>query len=103
MCEREFPQFRTLWKNEKFFLTHQRNISSNQLFSNLFSKTVTFTKFLLKMREREFPQFPHCAVLLWNNIKFTFNEKIFREINSFAKILVSRNYYQKRARIKLPH
>ena len=27
-------------------LSHQKNISSNQLFSNLFSKIVTFTKFL---------------------------------------------------------
>ena len=27
-------------------LSHQKNISSNQLFSNLFSKTVTFTEFL---------------------------------------------------------
>ena len=41
-------------------LSHQRNISSNQLFklsSNLFSivcKTVTLTKFLPKIREREF-------------------------------------------------
>ena len=36
--------------------SHQKNISSNQLFSNLlFRKTVTFTKFLPKMREREFP------------------------------------------------
>ena len=31
-------------------LSRQRNISSNQLFS----KTVTFTKFLPKMRERDF-------------------------------------------------
>ena len=30
-------------------LSHLENISSNQLFSNLFSKTVTFTKFLPKM------------------------------------------------------
>ena len=29
--------------------------SSNQLFRNLFSKNVTFTEFLPKMREREFP------------------------------------------------
>ena len=36
-------------------LSHQKNISSNQLFRNLFSKTVTFTKFLPKIREREFP------------------------------------------------
>ena len=35
---------------------HRKNISSNQLFSNFFSKTVTFTEFLPKMREREFRQ-----------------------------------------------
>ena len=40
---------------EHEILSHQKNISSNQLFSNLFSKTVTFTKFLPKMSEREFP------------------------------------------------
>ena len=33
----------------------EKNIPSNQLFSNLVSKTITFTKFLRKMREREFP------------------------------------------------
>ena len=42
--------------------SHLEKISSNQLFSNFFSKTVTFTKFLPKKREREFPQFPHCAL-----------------------------------------
>ena len=36
-------------------LSHQKFFSSNQLFSNLFSKTVTFTEFLPKMHEREFP------------------------------------------------
>ena len=35
--------------NEKFSLTEKKN-SSNQLFSNFFSKTVTFTKFLQKKR-----------------------------------------------------
>ena len=40
----------------RYSLSSPKNISSNQLFSNLFSKTVTFTKFLLKMCEkREFP------------------------------------------------
>ena len=39
-------------KREIFF--HQKNISSNQLFSYLFSKTVIITKFLPKMREWEF-------------------------------------------------
>ena len=31
------------------------------LYSNFFSKTVAFTKFLLKKCEREFLQFPHCV------------------------------------------
>ena len=43
-------------------LSHLKQFSSNQLFSNLlFCKTVNFTKFLPKMREREFPKFPHCV------------------------------------------
>ena len=43
----------TLYSVEKReILSHLRNISSNQLFSNLFSKTVTFMKFLPKLRER---------------------------------------------------
>ena len=32
-----------------FFISHQKNFSSNQLFSNFFSKIVTFTNFLPKM------------------------------------------------------
>ena len=32
-----------VWKNEKLTLT--KKISSNQLFSTFFSKTITFTKF----------------------------------------------------------
>ena len=40
---------------KRIILSHQKNISSNQLFSNLFSKTVTFTNFLPKLSEREFP------------------------------------------------
>ena len=35
----------TVWKNEKFSLNEKRN-SSNQLFSNFFSKTIALTKFL---------------------------------------------------------
>ena len=35
--------------------SYWKNISSNHLFSNFFRKTVTFTKFLPKMRESEFP------------------------------------------------
>ena len=54
-CRLSFSLFQTTgWRNEKFSLT-KKNISSNQLFSTLFSKTVNFTKFLPKIREREFP------------------------------------------------
>ena len=35
--------------------SHRKTISSNQLFSNFFSKTNAFTQFLSKMCEREFP------------------------------------------------
>ena len=53
--------YNTVWKNEKFSVT--KKISSNQLFSNLFifSKTVTFTIFLLKKSVREFLLFPQCV------------------------------------------
>ena len=54
---------RKIWvaicKNEKFSLTEKN--SSNQLFSNFFSKTIAFTKFLRKKCDREFLQFPHCV------------------------------------------
>ena len=41
------------------YLSHQKNISSNQLFSNLLSKTVTFTEF----RWHLFPWHPKKKVL----------------------------------------
>ena len=47
-------------KNEKFSLTEKKN-SSNQLFSNFYSKTIAFTEFLRKKCKREFLQFPHCG------------------------------------------
>ena len=67
-------------------LSHQKNISSNQLFSNLFSKTVTFTKFLLKIRESKFFIFPQC-VTVWKLREFSLTHfwQKFRESNSFAK------------------
>ena len=56
---------------EKFKIySHQKNISSNQFFSNSFSKPVTFTKFLPKMSERKFPQ---CEYSI---------SRIFRQINA---------------------
>ena len=41
----------TVWKNEKKNTLTETKISSNQLFSNFFSKTVTFTNFFLKKCE----------------------------------------------------
>ena len=53
-----FPSNHSVEKRE--ILSHWKKISSNQLFSNLFSKTNAFTKFLRKNCEREFLEFPHC-------------------------------------------
>ena len=55
-------------------LVSRKNISSNQLLSNLFCKNVDFTKFSLKMLERN---------LLAQK---------FRESNVFTKELISRNF-----------
>ena len=70
-------------------LYHWKKISSNQLFSNFYSKTNAFTKFLRKKSEREFMQFPYCA--LWivirnhTTVKSWFHETFFNE----GKIRVS--------------
>ena len=40
----------------------RKNISSNHLFGNFFSRNVDFTKFLAKMRESKFPKLSHCRV-----------------------------------------
>ena len=42
--------------------SHWKKISSNQLFSDFFSKTIAFTKFLRKKSEREFLQFPQYVI-----------------------------------------
>ena len=44
--------------------SHRKNISSNHLFSNFFSKSVTFTQFLLKKSESKFT-----VTLSWQKIK----------------------------------
>ena len=41
MCETKSQQFPHCGVEKQEILSHQKNISSNQLFSNLFSKTVT--------------------------------------------------------------
>ena len=65
-CEKRvrenFRNFHSVHSVEKRKIwSHQKNISSNQLFSNFFSKTIVFTKFLLRNCEREFLKFPHCV------------------------------------------
>ena len=65
----------TVWKNNKFSLAEKN--SSNQLFSDFFSKTIAFTKFFQKKCER---------IALWKSWKFTltpFWQKI-RESNVFT-------------------
>ena len=56
-----WPYHSELWKNEKF--SHHQKIFREINSCNLFSKTITFTKFLPKMRESEFPEFPHSGEL----------------------------------------
>ena len=71
-----------VWKNEKFSLTEEKN-SSNQLFSNFFSKTrktITFTKFLRKKCGREFLQFPHHSVEITGIPSHAFLEKDFVKV-----------------------
>ena len=46
----------------------RKKISWNQLFSNFFSKNITFTKFLPIKCEKEFPQFPHCEFSFFHNV-----------------------------------
>ena len=76
--------------------SHQRIFPSNQLFSNLYSKCVDFTKFLQKKKVE--------YSTLWKNEKFTLNEIFFRQINSLViclvKPLLSRNFCRKSVRLK---
>ena len=104
----QFDDFFPLRKNTFWFqshsvekreiLSHQKCTSSNQLFSNLFSKTVSFTKFLSKMREREFPQFPQCAGITRNSLfpgelprKIFFRQINIPKISLFSETLIWRN------------
>ena len=61
------PQVRVSGVKSKNFLT--KNITSNQLFSKLFSKTVTFTKFCQKCVRGNFRNFH--TVRVWKNEKFS--------------------------------
>ena len=65
-----------LWKHsveKREILSHWKKISSNQLFSNFFSKTIAFTKFLRKKCEREFLQFPHYDLYFFVNVSMFSN------------------------------
>ena len=65
-----------------------RSTKTTVLFSNsLFSKTVTFMKFLPKMREREFPYFPHCVTA--TKFFFPSNQSI---LKFFSKTSIWRNF-----------
>ena len=93
----KFSRLKTFVKSPNFLLvhsvekreilSHQKNISQNQLFSNFSSKTVDFTKFLSKLFEREFLQFPHtlCSSVWKNTIKRY--QHFFCQINIFTKEL----------------
>ena len=85
-CETKSQQFPNCGVEKWEILSHWKKISSNQLFSNFFSKTIVFTKFLRKKCEREFLQFPHCA--MWNSISL----KKIRQINSY-QILSWKRYF----------
>ena len=80
-------------------LVSPKNISSNQLFSNLFSKNVAFTKFLSKKCDFHIV----AQYTVWKNEKFTLTAKIIRQIISLVislvKTLLSRNFCQKCVRV----
>jgi len=92
-------------KTRNSLLTEKK--SSNQLFSNFFCKSITFTKFLRKKCEREILQFLHCGEAIqctvWKNEKFTLTEKNISPNQLFSnfhsKMLLSRNFCQKRVRV----
>ena len=69
-----------------------KNISSIQLlFSELFSKTITFTKFLPKIRERELLYI--ISTLLWRKEwEIYFHLSIFRENSTECSPIISRNF-----------
>ena len=78
----------------------QRNISSNQLFSNFSRKRVDFTKFstISEINECYFYR-----TTVWKNDKFSLTKEKFRQINSLViylvKPLLSRDFRQKCVRV----
>ena len=59
---REFHVFPHCVHSKALNILSPKKISWNRLFSNSFSKTVAFTKFLSRKSEREFPLFSNCSV-----------------------------------------
>ena len=92
----------TVWINEKFTLTEEKFRQINYLFSNFSSETVTFTKFLPKMRESEFLEFPQCDIVekpeIRSHLIFFVKSTIYLVI-SLVKPLLSRNFCQKCVRV----
>ena len=94
---------------DDFFHTepsHQKNISSNQRFSNfLLNKTVVFTKFLPKMREmREYFRGFHCSMCKTEKFCLTPPPKNISSncdslVISLVKTLFSRIFCQKSVRV----
>ena len=84
------------WK----ILSHQKNISWNQLFSNFFSKTIGFTKFLSKKCDREFSSFHTVQCITYWNLLSHFSCK------NYVKLtwkLASRNISQVRVNFSFFH
>ena len=77
-------------KTAKTYSTHQKNISPKQLYSDLSSKTVTFTKFLSQKYVRErisvsVVLFPHCTASQCGNYGNLFSSILGK---NFVKVTV---------------
>ena len=79
-CKFTFHNNVEKWK----ICSHRKNISSNQLFGDFFSKNVAFTKFLPKKCEREYPQ---CSVEKTRNCLSHFFDKNFVKVTVLLKKL----------------
>ena len=75
----------------KEIYSHWKNISSNHLFSNLFSKTVTFTKYLPKLSESEFPTVWKLREFSLTLFRLTSSKNL--TFFSFKLMLISRNFF----------
>ena len=95
-----FPHCAVHSVEKREILSHWKEISSNQLFSNFFSKTIAFTNFLRKKCEREFLQFPHCVMNVHIPEFYVCTAMIllsqkFRQINIFVRAMDWRKKFVK--------